>query len=319
MADLGATTIATFKTSMEHQVHRESAGGPLAMQVLRSLVDVRGHRILFVNDCLPVVLAMRKGSQSSQLQADAEYMALSSLEAGCKSLYLHVPGTDMIAEGVDGAGREGARRIVGPSCTEQARTKIRQVLEQHGWAVTIDLFAAASNRFSARFASWTDEPESEAVDAFTLPSWDQSVCVCGRIHRETAFIFPPRGLERAVVRRAKSDGVRAVFVVPTAYKAGYWEALRGRAIAQMQLGDSATDFEHSQAPLGAHTLFLVDFGGSDTASPACGQEREARGLWQRFGPIELEERARVKAELQKLGEEAAVGAEPPAGASQLQH
>ena len=100
----GATTIATFRAVMEHQVHRESAGGPLAMQILRSLTDIRGHRVLFVNDCLPVVQAMRKGSRSSQLQADAEYMALASLEAGCKSLYLHVPGTDMIEQGVDGAG-----------------------------------------------------------------------------------------------------------------------------------------------------------------------------------------------------------------------
>ena len=67
MAYSGATTIATFKTSMEHQVHRESAGGALAMQVLCSLVDVRGPRILFVNDCSPVAQAMCKGSRSSQL------------------------------------------------------------------------------------------------------------------------------------------------------------------------------------------------------------------------------------------------------------
>jgi hypothetical protein len=43
---------------LEAQVHRESAGGSLAMQLLRSLVDIRGKRFLFVNDCLPVVLAM---------------------------------------------------------------------------------------------------------------------------------------------------------------------------------------------------------------------------------------------------------------------
>ena len=301
----GATTIATFRSHLEHQVHRESAGGPLAMQILRSLTDIRGHRVLFVNDCLPVVLAMRKGSQSPRLQADAEYMALTSLEAGCKSLYLHVPGTEMIAEGVDGAGRDGARRIVGPACSEQGRAKIRRVLAQHGWTITIDLFAATCNRLTDRFASWTDEPESEVVDAFTIPSWDQSACVCGEVHRETAFIFPPRGLEKAVVRRAKSDGVRAAFVVPTAYKAGYWEALRGRAIAQMQLNDPASDFAHAQAPLGDHTLFLVDFGSSDTATPACGQECKLRGRRERFEPVELEERAWVRSELLRLEAEQA--------------
>ncbi len=252
MSYQGATTIATFGAVMEHQVHRESAGGPLAMRILRSLTDIRGHRVLFVNDCLPVVQAMRKGSRSSQLQSDAEYMALASLEAGCKSLYLHVPGTDMIEQGVDGAGRDGARRIVGPACTEQARAKIRSVLAQHGWRITIDLFAAACNRFTARYASWTDEPESEAVDAFTVPSWDQSMCSCGRIHRETAFFFPPRGLEKAVVRRAKSDGVKAAFLVPTSCKAGYWEALRGRAVAQLQLDEPALTSQTRRHPWG-HT------------------------------------------------------------------
>ena len=296
----GATTIATFSPRLQHQVHRESAGGPLAMQILRSLTDVRGHRVLFVNDCLPVVLAMRKGSSSPQLQSDAEYMALASLESGCRSLYLHIPGTDMIAEGVDGAGRDGARRIVGPACSEKGRAKILRFLSQHGWTITIDLFAATCNRLTARFASWTDEPESEVVDAFTVPSWDQSVCVCGRVHRETAFIFPPRGLEKAVVRRAKSDGVRAAFVVPTAYKAGYWGALRGRAVAQLQLSDPASDFENAQTPMGDHTLFLVDFKGSDSATPACGQECKQRGRRERLAPVELAERARVKAELSRL-------------------
>ena len=299
----GATTIATFRRHLEHQAHRESAGAPLAMQILRSLTDIRGHRVLFVNDCLPVTVAMRKGSPSPELQADAEYMALASLEAGCKSLYLHIPGTDMIAAGVDGASRDGAKRIVGPACSEEGRAKIRGLLEEHGWIITIDLFAATCNRMATRFASWTDEPESEAVDAFTLPSWDESVCKCGKVHRETAFIFPPHGLEKAAVRRAKSDRVRAVFVVPTAYKAGYWEALRGRAKARMQLDNPASDFARTQAPLGDHTVFLVDFGASDTASPACGQECEPRGRRKYLEPIEQGERLHVKEELRRLAAE----------------
>ena len=105
-----------------------------------------------------------------------------------------------------------------------------------------------------------------------------------------------------MVRRAKSDSVRAAFLVPTSYKARYWEALRGRAIAQLQLDEPATDFAY--VPTGAHTLIMVDFVSADTASPACGQEREYGGRRERFGPIELEERARVKIELQRLEAEA---------------
>ena len=97
----GATSIATFRAPLEAQFHRESAGGPLAMRLLRSLVEIRGRRILFVNDYLPVVLAMQKGSNSRVLQADAEYMAIAGLEAGASLMFLHVPSTHMIEEGVD--------------------------------------------------------------------------------------------------------------------------------------------------------------------------------------------------------------------------
>jgi hypothetical protein len=86
----GATSIATFRAPLEAQFHRESAGGPLAMRLLRSLVEIRGRRILFVNDYLPVVLAMQKGSNSRVLQADAEYMAIAGLEAGASLMFLHV-------------------------------------------------------------------------------------------------------------------------------------------------------------------------------------------------------------------------------------
>jgi hypothetical protein len=66
---------------------------PIALQILSSLMDLRGWHVLFVNDCLPVILAMRKGSQSQQLQFDSESVAVGILEAGAKASYLHVPGT----------------------------------------------------------------------------------------------------------------------------------------------------------------------------------------------------------------------------------
>ncbi len=98
-----ATSIVTFDNPLEAHVHRESAGGAITLRVLRGLMDLRGWHVLFVNDCLPVVLAMRKGSHLERLQADAEAVALGILEAGAKASFLHVPGTDMIAAGTDGA------------------------------------------------------------------------------------------------------------------------------------------------------------------------------------------------------------------------
>ena len=142
---------------------------------------------------------------------------------------------------------------------------------------------------AARFVSWTDEPNSEHVDAFSLGSWNQSTCACGQEHRETAFIFPPRGLEKVAVRRAKSDGVRACFVIPTDHKAGHWKALRSRSIAQLTLSKQETALEHVQAPKSSHTVFMVDFGAAGGTSPGCGQEFARRGRRPRWEPQEAAE------------------------------
>ena len=173
-------------------------------------------------------------------------------------------------------------------------------MQQHAWRPTIDLFAANCNKFTPRFASWTNEPDSEVVDAFTMSSWNQSKCVCGKFHREKSIIFPPKGLERTVVKRARSDGVRAIFIVPTAYKAGYWMALRNHSIDQIELTQPNADFANAQVPLGRHTVFLVDFGGSDTSLLPCGQEDLPRGRRPLLGRIEQEESSRVRAQLQAL-------------------
>ncbi len=125
--------------------------------------------------------------------------------------------------------------ILGPSCTPVGRAKILAFLAEHGWSATIDLFAADCNKFTERYAAWTDQPNSEAVDAFAMDSWNQSICPCGSVHRETPFIFPPKRLERVVFKRARSDGVRAIFVVPTTYTAAYWKGLRARSEAQLEL------------------------------------------------------------------------------------
>jgi hypothetical protein len=260
-------------------------------------MNLSGWHILFVNDCLPVILALRKGSHSARLQADAETVALGVLEAGAKASFLHIPGTEMIAVGTDGASREGAKHVIGPSLTDVGRDRVRTFLRQHGWRITIDLFAADCNKFCERYSSWTDEPNSEAVDAFSILSWNQSLCACGQMHRETAFIFPPKRMEKAIFRRARSDGVRAVFVVPTAYTAGYWMGLRARSMARMELTSPETEFYNPQGPMGNHTVFLVDFGETDSLLPACcGQEHKRRGRRQLLSDVELEERRRTRAE-----------------------
>ncbi len=296
-----ATTNVTFDDPIEAQVHRESAGAPLVLRFLRGQMYLRGWHVLFVNDCLPVVLALRMGSHSTRLQADAEEVTLCLLEAGAKGSFVHIPGTEMVASETDGASREGAQKVLGPYSTAVGREKISAFLELHCWKATIDLFATDSNKFTERYASWTDEPSnSEVVDAFSLPSWDQSTCPCSKTHRATAFIFPPRKLERAVFKRARSDWIRAIFLVPR-YTAN---SLHGRLLLEGSAGvcncsDGAdlTKGRVSQSA-GHNALFLVDFSEADSSSAVpCGQEHLRRGRRQRLSPVELEEHSRTRAEL----------------------
>ena len=154
------------------------------MRLLRRILDMRGRSALRRNDCLPVIYALEKGSNSPQLQAAAEAVCREALEAGVKKvLYMHVPGEQLIAEGIDGSSREGALRLAGPACTSETRLQVKELLALHGWRITVDLFAAQSKAMAARFVSWTDEPNSEHVDAFNLGSWNW--LKCARVVRST--------------------------------------------------------------------------------------------------------------------------------------
>ncbi len=94
--------------------------------------------------------------------------------------------------------------------------------------------------------------------------------------------------------QARSDGIRAIFLVPTAYTVGYWKGLRAYATAQMELTSPKAEFHNPQGTMGNRTLFLVDFSEADSSSAAaCAQEHLRRGRRQRLSPVELEERSRT--------------------------
>jgi hypothetical protein len=235
-----------------------------------------------------------RGRRRRSFRRRQSWCARRPCQRGLGFFCLHVPGTQLIAEGVDGESREGAERLLGPSCTPWAREQIRKLLAENGWTLSLDLFAAGNNKQCERYVSWTDEPDSEQVDAFTLRSWAQSRCSgCGMYHRETLLIFPLRGMERAVVRRERSDRVRACFMVPTSHKAGFWKLLRSASTARLTFNDPKRAFALSRAPMAAHSVFLVDFGSADGGLPGCWQETKRRGRQPRWEPDE-------QAELQAL-------------------
>ncbi len=94
-------------------------------------------------------------------------------------------------------------------------------------------------------------------------------------------------------------------MVPTQHAAGYWKGLRARSTGLLALTQPQTEFVNPQGTMGNHTVFLVDSGGADSGLTAgCGQEREHRGRRPRLTPLQLEERARARAEIDRLDEAA---------------
>ena len=117
----GVVTVVTFDDTPEVQVHREALGAPMTMRSLWKLYDLLDKTVLLLNDCMPVIFALHKGSRSPELQQAAEQVGK---EAGCWVLAQHIPGVQLIAERVDGGSREGTLRLAGPACTGSTRAAI---------------------------------------------------------------------------------------------------------------------------------------------------------------------------------------------------
>lgn len=141
------------------------------------------------------------------------------------------------------------------------------------------------------------------VDAFATRSGNVSLCPwCQRSHRETGFFFAPYGLEDKVVRRARSDGVQAIFLVPVNQRAPFFQALQQHAAASLEVAaDRDGVFKNTQGrQMAKHMLFAVDFGGPDRAAPWCvqGFVRRAPGRIPR--PVEAAESEALLAKLSFL-------------------
>jgi len=264
------STVITFEDTPEHQVHREGWAGSIALETAIAAVGPGPSAVLLRKHCSPALGALERGSSKSPVLQEASLdVHRQCHRAGWSLVLLHVRGERLIEEGVDDGSRAGAKSVWGPKCSEALRAYIGRLRDAQGIVLTIDFFASGCNALTPRYASWTQEPGSEAVDAFSMRSWESSMCpTCGCRHMETGFFFPPSGLEERVVSRARSDGARGLFLVPTRHRAGFWLALRRAATSWTYVNEAVCKFEHTERELGAHTLFLVDFGGlADSGEP----------------------------------------------------
>jgi hypothetical protein len=307
----GLSTVVTFPRELaemgdlEHQAWREAWGAVLAVELALQDEALRNCVLLLINDCVPVLAAIMKGSaRSPRLQAAAEAIHKACIPRGVVVRTLHVSGEQLIDEGIDDGSRKHAQALRGPACSERMRRIVAEFATAVGCPLTIDFFASADNALCRRFAAWTDEPQAEAVDAFTMRSWNVGRCACGAERREWGFYFPPAGLEDRVVRRAQSDGVRGIFLVPRNKKAPFFQALRQRALLRRDLEAEPDLFNHVKKQMCKHSLIAVDFGeGGDLTAPFCGQEAEPRVRGRRPLPVEEEEARGLVRQISLLGEE----------------
>jgi hypothetical protein len=225
---------------VSHQPFREALGGVLAFEAATQTVDLRGKLALLRNDALSAIAAFRKGSsQSPALQRCALRLQRASAASDIDILPWHVPGLQLVAEGIDGASRGGTAfgvsdnldSTLGPAISDTLWDEVRRVAAAACWSITVDAFATESNARAARYWSCYGEPGAEAIDALSVGDWAQSFCpVCACWHREVLFAFPPLVLVQAAITKAIEDRALCVLVVPVAILSPYWHKLLSASV-----------------------------------------------------------------------------------------
>ena len=225
---------------VSQQPFREALGGALAFEAALQAADLSGYVCILRNDASTAIAAFRKGStQSVPVQRCALYLARCAAAANVDVLPWHVPGLQLVAEGIDGASRAGddlglginVQSTLGPAVSDGLWAKVQEVSASVGWRITVDAFASASNTRAARFWSEFLEPGADAVDALSVSDWACSPCpVCGLAHREVVYAFPPPVMLRPALAKAIADRARCVLVVPVAIIAPHWHKLLAASV-----------------------------------------------------------------------------------------
>ena len=229
-------------SDVAEQAHREGLGGCLMLEAMAKDKDLTGWLVILRNDAESALTAFRKGSSRSRvMQTLAVRFNRLCVRLNLDTVQLHVPGKQLVAEGIDGASRDGlllgvgnnVESVLGPSVSDELWQKVLGVAAEVGWEISVDLFASAVNARARRFFSRFSEPGAEATDALLVQDWAFSRCPsCGKMHREVVYAFPPAGLCRKFVRKAMADGIYAIIVVAVAITEQYWHKLVHRSVLQ---------------------------------------------------------------------------------------
>ena len=114
----------------------------------------------------------------------------------------------------------------------------------------IDLFASRLNCQIHPFTSWGPDPESVAVDAFTI-NWSRWA---------TIYAFPPFSLIQKMLGKLQKGQVEGLFIIPHWLTVGLYPQMLKLLIWRPILlpwGKGILQFEHSDAAYPLHRLLLL--------------------------------------------------------------
>ena len=109
----------------------------------------------------------------------------------------HIPGV----ENID-ADRE-SRRVNHDAEWQLLPSLFRRLCIHFDFVPSIDLFATRINAQMSRYVSWKPDPTATDIDAFSL-EWTNM----------TPYIFPPFSVIGRILRQIKTDGIRALVILP---------------------------------------------------------------------------------------------------------
>ena len=194
----------------------------LALHASSPLVRLHDRPIIFRSASAVAISAFQRGSGDDPVLQDIVMLFTSA----CLDLRLSPPLFLGTLSGRTATADPDTAHTRIDSASPRLRARIRDLAHRAGLQITMDLFASRENAFCARYCSELPDPQAEARDAFTQPSWACSRCpICARLRPEFVLLYPPFNLIGQAVRRAQVDRAHGVMVVPFATTASWWQTL----------------------------------------------------------------------------------------------
>jgi hypothetical protein len=206
--------------SKKDQCEREILGALYSLQAFISLIHGRAVQIRSDNVATVAYINNEGGPSTSMTDVMRRIWELCLMNDVQLSA-THIPGTTMIAEGVDFLSREG---LVEPA-DWKLNPELFQWLDALWGPCTIDRFASAINvqhRLGSplRFNSRRYEPGAEAVDAFA-----QNWAVNPHGIPEINWINPPFSLIPRVLTHMQAQQAKGILICPQIPTAWWWPLL----------------------------------------------------------------------------------------------